>query len=157
VEVYDRPAVILEIFRRHARTKEAQLQVELARPSACRGPKSEKVGDVAREGRRVLSRDRAPGSAGPNQRAATRAQSDPSREQIERRRHREGLPKVAIVGYTNAGKSSLMRAITSSEVFVADQLFATLDITVRALQPETQPRILVSDTVGFIRNLPHDR
>jgi GTP-binding protein HflX len=50
-----------------------------------------------------------------------------------------------------------MRAITSSEVFVADQLFATLDITVRVLQPETQPRILVSDTVGFIRNLPHDR
>jgi GTP-binding protein HflX len=78
------------------------------------------------------------------------------REQIERRRHREGLPKVAIVGYTNAGKSSLMRALTASEVLVADQLFATLDTTVRALQPETQPRILVSDTVGFIRNLPHD-
>src|SRR5947207_13808689 len=78
------------------------------------------------------------------------------REQVERRRHREGLPKVAIVGYTNAGKSSVMRALTASEVLVADQLFATLDTTVRALQPETQPRILVSDTVGFIRNLPHD-
>ena len=78
------------------------------------------------------------------------------REQVERRRHREGLPKVAIVGYTNAGKSSLMRGLTSSEVLVADRLFATLDTTVRALQPETQPRILVSDTVGFIRNLPHD-
>jgi GTP-binding protein HflX len=77
-------------------------------------------------------------------------------EQVERRRHREGLSKVAIVGYTNAGKSSLMRALTSSDVLVADQLFATLDTTVRALQPETQPRILVSDTVGFIRNLPHD-
>jgi tRNA U34 5-carboxymethylaminomethyl modifying GTPase MnmE/TrmE len=78
------------------------------------------------------------------------------REQVERRHHREGLPKVAIVGYTNAGKSSVMRALTASEVLVADQLFATLDTTVRALQPETQPRILVSDTVGFIRNLPHD-
>jgi GTPase len=78
------------------------------------------------------------------------------REQVERRRHREGLPKVAIVGYTNAGKSSLMRALTLSEVLVADRLFATLDTTVRALHPETQPRILVSDTVGFIRNLPHD-
>jgi GTPase len=78
------------------------------------------------------------------------------REQVERRRHREGLPNVAIVGYTNAGKSSLMRALTSSEVLVVDQLFATLDTTVRALQPETHPRILVSDTVGFIRNLPHD-
>lgn len=77
------------------------------------------------------------------------------REQVERR-HREGLLKVAIVGYTNAGKSSLMRALTLSEVLVADRLFATLDTTVRALHPETQPRILVSDTVGFIRNLPHD-
>jgi 50S ribosomal subunit-associated GTPase HflX len=72
------------------------------------------------------------------------------------RRHREGLGKVAIVGYTNAGKSSLMRGLTASDVLVADQLFATLDTTVRALQPETQPRILVSDTIGFIRNLPHD-
>jgi GTPase len=65
-------------------------------------------------------------------------------------------PRFAIVGYTNAGKSSLMRALTSSEVLVADRLFATLDTTVRALHPETQPQILVSDTVGFIRNLPHD-
>jgi GTP-binding protein HflX len=63
---------------------------------------------------------------------------------------------VAIVGYTNAGKSSLMRALTASELLVADQLFATLDTTVRALQPETRPRILVSDTVGFIKKLPHD-
>src|SRR5882757_5135325 len=78
------------------------------------------------------------------------------REQVERRRHREGLPKVAIVGYTNAGKSSVMRALTMSEVLVANRLFVTLDTTVRALHPETQPRILVSDTVGFIRNLPHD-
>jgi GTP-binding protein HflX len=63
---------------------------------------------------------------------------------------------VALVGYTNAGKSSLMRALTSSEVYVEDKLFATLDTTVRALQPEAKPRILVSDTVGFIKNLPHD-
>jgi GTP-binding protein HflX len=60
------------------------------------------------------------------------------------------------VGYTNAGKSSLMRALTGSEVMVADKLFATLDTTVRALFPPTQPRILVTDTVGFIRKLPHD-
>jgi GTP-binding protein HflX len=61
-----------------------------------------------------------------------------------------------LVGYTNAGKSSLMRALTGSEVLVADQLFATLDTTVRTLKPETKPRILVSDTVGFIKQLPHD-
>ncbi|MCP4324397.1 MAG: GTPase HflX, partial [Alteromonadales bacterium] len=63
---------------------------------------------------------------------------------------------VALVGYTNAGKSSLMRALTDSEVLVEDKLFATLDTTVRTLQPATQPRILISDTVGFIKKLPHD-
>ncbi len=62
---------------------------------------------------------------------------------------------MALVGYTNAGKSSLMRALTGSEVLVEDKLFATLGTTVRALQPATTPRILVSDTVGFIQNLPH--
>ena len=65
------------------------------------------------------------------------------------------IPTVALVGYTNAGKSSLMRAMTGSEVLVADKLFATLDTTVRALHPESVPRVLVSDTVGFIKNLPH--
>ena len=62
---------------------------------------------------------------------------------------------MALVGYTNAGKSTLMRALTGSEVLVADKLFATLDTTVRALHPESVPRVLVSDTVGFIKNLPH--
>jgi GTP-binding protein HflX len=63
---------------------------------------------------------------------------------------------VALVGYTNAGKSSLMRALTGSDVLVADQLFATLDTTVRTLAPPSIPRILVSDTVGFIKKLPTD-
>src|SRR6202050_5583119 len=63
--------------------------------------------------------------------------------------------RVALVGYTNAGKSSLMRALTGSEVLVEDKLFATLDTTVRTLKPETKPRVLVSDTVGFIKKLPH--
>ena len=77
------------------------------------------------------------------------------RTQRERRQEREGLARVALVGYTNAGKSTLMRALTASEALVADKLFATLDTTVRALHPETVPRVLVSDTVGFIKNLPH--
>ena len=81
--------------------------------------------------------------------------------QIQRSRRLErqgnlGHYSVAIVGYTNAGKSTLMRALTGSQVLVANKLFATLDTTVRALHPETVPRILVSDTVGFIKNLPHD-
>ena len=65
------------------------------------------------------------------------------------------MSRVALVGYTNAGKSTLMRALTGSEVYVADKLFATLDTTVRPLVPETRPRMLVSDTVGFIDKLPH--
>jgi GTPase len=162
VEVYDRPAIILEIFHRHARTKEAQLQVELARlkylapRERVSGAKERRGGGRGARGvsesfheiERRKVRDRT--------NELQRELKAVHREQVERRRHREGLPKVAIVGYTNAGKSSLMRALTLSEVLVADRLFATLDTTVRALHPETQPRILVSDTVGFIRNLPHD-
>ena len=77
-------------------------------------------------------------------------------ESKTRRVRRQEAPRVALVGYTNAGKSSLMRALTGSHVFIADKLFATLDTTVRALWPESRPRILVSDTVGFIKKLPHD-
>lgn len=162
VDVYDRPAIILEIFHRHARTKEAQLQVELARLNYL-APRERIAGAKERKGggrgARAVSesfhelerrqvRDRI--------RKLRQELEAVHAEQVERRRHREGVSKVAIVGYTNAGKSSLMRALTSSDVLVADQLFATLDTTVRSLQPETQPRILVSDTVGFIRHLPHD-
>ena len=76
--------------------------------------------------------------------------------QRARRQESMGLARVALIGYTNAGKSTLMRALTGSEVLVANKLFATLDTTVRALVPEGVPRVLVSDTVGFIKNLPHD-
>ena len=75
--------------------------------------------------------------------------------QRARRQERQGIASVALVGYTNAGKSTLMRALTGSEVLVANKLFATLDTTVRSLYPESIPRVLVSDTVGFIKNLPH--
>src|SRR5208282_2430293 len=82
--------------------------------------------------------------------------ADIQRDNDQRRSARRDQLRVALVGYTNAGKSSLMRALTGSDVLVADKLFATLDTTVRALHPETKPRILVSDTVGFIKKLPHD-
>jgi len=162
VDVYDRPAIILEIFHRHARTKESQLQVELARLKYL-APRERVAGAKERRGGGRGARGVSESFHELERRQVRDRISELQREldavhteQVERRRHREGLPKVAIVGYTNAGKSSLMRALTSSDVLVADQLFATLDTTVRALQPETQPRILVSDTVGFIRNLPHD-
>ena len=79
-----------------------------------------------------------------------------ARNEETRRSRRQGTNRVALIGYTNAGKSSLMRALTSTEVLVEDKLFATLGTTVRALSPEVLPRILVSDTVGFIKKLPHD-
>src|SRR5437899_6692634 len=162
VHVYDRPAILLEMFHRHARTKEAQLQVELARLQYL-APRERVAGAKERRGGGRGARGVSESFHELERRQLRDRVSELQREldavhteQVERRRHREGLSKVAIVGYTNAGKSSLMRALTSSDILVADQLFATLDTTVRALQPETQPRILVSDTVGFIRNLPHD-
>jgi GTP-binding protein HflX len=75
--------------------------------------------------------------------------------QRSRRQGQQGLEQVALVGYTNAGKSTLMCALTGKEVLVANKLFATLDTKVRTLQPESVPKVLVSDTVGFIKNLPH--
>ncbi len=158
-DVLDRTGVIVEIFHRHARSREAKLQVELARlqyvvprlrESSTGGGRQRGVGagesDLDLDRRKV--RDR---------RAELKAQLDEiGRDDDQRRSARGDQLRVALVGYTNAGKSSLMRALTGSEVLVADQLFATLDTTVRALRPETSPRVLVSDTVGFIKKLPHD-
>ncbi|MBZ5713106.1 GTPase HflX [Nannocystis pusilla] len=159
VQVLDRTGVILEIFHRHARSREAKLQVELARlayvsprlrETGARGERQagRGAGETELELDRRRIRDRM---------AEIRRELEAvHREQDHRREHRAGQPTVALVGYTNAGKSSLMRALTGSQVLVADQLFATLDTTIRALHPEAHPRILVSDTVGFIKKLPHD-
>jgi GTP-binding protein HflX len=159
VPVLDRTGIIIEIFHRHARSREAKLQVEIARlayeaPRLRESPKGKEkqqgrgAGEAALELDRRKIRDRI---------AELRVElSAIVREQDVRRKHRRGARRVALVGYTNAGKSSLMRALTSSEVYVEDKLFATLDTTVRALQPEAKPRVLVSDTVGFIKKLPHD-
>jgi GTP-binding protein HflX len=162
-EVLDRTGVIVEIFHRHARSREAKLQVEIARLAyvaprmresragggdRVRGGVGGKgAGESALELDRRKIRDRI---------AELRHELEAiQRDQDRRRQHRREARRVALVGYTNAGKSSLMRALTGSEVYVADKLFATLDTTVRALHPEAKPRILVSDTVGFIKNLPH--
>ena len=159
VLVLDRTGVIVDIFHRHARSREARLQVEIARlnylaprlrESAGRSERQagRGAGDSAVELDRRKIRDRL--AELKDTLAAIAVDQD------NRRYARRDQLRVALVGYTNAGKSSLMRALTGSEVLVADQLFATLDTTVRALQPETRPRILVSDTVGFIQKLPHD-
>ncbi|MDB4991614.1 MAG: GTP-binding protein related to HflX [Myxococcaceae bacterium] len=164
-EVLDRSMVILSIFQRHARTREARMQVEIARLSylAPRLREANVGGDRQRGGiggkgagetsleldrRRI--RDRI---------AELRRELEEVKREADTRRSRRfdnEVNTVALVGYTNAGKSSLMRALTGDEVYVADQLFATLDTTVRVLKPATRPRVLVSDTVGFIKKLPHD-
>ena len=159
VPVLDRTGIIIEIFHRHARSREARLQVEIARlayesPRLRESPKSKEkqqgrgAGEAALELDRRKIRDRIA--------ELRRELAAVVRDQDVRRKHRKSARRVALVGYTNAGKSSLMRALTGSEVYVEDKLFATLDTTVRALTPEAKPRILVSDTVGFIKQLPHD-
>jgi GTP-binding protein HflX len=168
VEIMDRTMVILEIFRRHARSRAARAQVEIARLGYM-GPRMREAAKLAGPQGRQRSGvgGRGAGEAhGELDRRKIRDRITELQEELDaidlerrtqrtRRQERQGLARVALVGYTNAGKSTLMRALTGSEALVADKLFATLDTTVRALHPETVPRVLVSDTVGFIKNLPH--
>ncbi len=163
VPVLDRTGVIIEIFSRHARTRAARLQVEIARLNYLAPRLRESGGGSERQG----------GGVGGKGAGETSLELDKRRirdrlkelrtelaaigdEHQTRRARREHELTVALVGYTNAGKSSLMRAMTGSEVLVADKLFATLDTTIRPLYPETRPKVLLSDTVGFIKKLPHD-
>jgi GTP-binding protein HflX len=157
--VVDRTGVIVDIFHRHARSREARLQVELARLNYVAPRMRESSGGKERQ------RGKGAGEAAIElDRRKIRDRMAELREQLaviqkerdNRRQARQDQLRVALVGYTNAGKSSWMRALTGTNVLVEDKLFATLDTTVRALQPETKPRILVSDTVGFIKKLPHD-
>jgi GTP-binding protein HflX len=157
--VLDRTGVIVDIFHRHARSREARLQVEIARLQYVAPRLRESTGDKERQrgkgaGEAAIELDRRKIR---DRIAELREQLEAiQKEQSHRRLARQDQLRVALVGYTNAGKSSLMRALTDSRVLVEDKLFATLDTTVRAMQPETKPRILVSDTVGFIKKLPHD-
>ncbi len=158
-EVMDRTGVIIEIFSRHAKTRSARLQVEIARLNYL-APRLRETGQASERqagrgsGESDLEMDRRKIR---DRQAELKAElAAVQKEQVSRRSKRENQLTVALVGYTNAGKSSTMRALTGSEVLVQDKLFATLDTTVRAMQPETHPRILVSDTVGFIKKLPHD-
>jgi len=157
--VLDRTGVIVEIFHRHANTREAKLQVEMARLKYVAPRLRESTGGGGRQqgpgaGETTLDLDRRKIR---DRLAELKDQLEAvQRDSEQRRSARRDQLRVALVGYTNAGKSSLMRALTGSQVLVEDKLFATLDTTVRTLQPETRPRVLVSDTVGFIKQLPHD-
>ena len=164
IKVLDRSGLILDIFQKHARSKEATTQVDLAyleyllprltrqwthleRQMGGIGTRAG-MGETQIEVDRRLIRTRI-----------TRLKKDLSK--IEKERSTQSLRRqsefrVSLVGYTNAGKSTLFKALTGSDVFIQDQLFATLDTTVRKLNLDTSHTILLSDTVGFIRKLPHN-
>jgi len=162
--VIDRIGLILDIFAQRARTHEGKLQVELAQLEhlstrlvrgwthlerqkggiGLRGP-----GETQLESDRRLLRERIRHI----KQRLTKVRRQ--REQARRRRQRAEIPTVSLVGYTNAGKSSLFNALTEGQVYAADQLFATLDPTLRRLDIQGFGPIILADTVGFIRHLPH--
>lgn len=162
MEIHDRHAVILEIFSRRATTREAQLQVEMAR---ARYAQSHLVGmwqhlsrqgggsRLARgEGEKQLEMDRR--RLAERVSRARRGLVRVSRQRDLRRSRRESLWRAALVGYTNAGKSSLLNALANARVTSANKLFATLDPVTRRLFVPPDHTLLLTDTVGFVRNLP---
>ena len=167
-EVMDRTVVILEIFHRNASSHAAKIQVEIARLTYM-APRLREA--AKREGPSGRQRSGTGGRGTGQSRSQTDSQKVRDRiaelqkeidameagrdTQRARRLGQSGVSQVALVGYTNAGKSTLMRALTGKEILVANKLFATLDTKVRTLQPASVPKVLVSDTVGFIKNLPH--
>ena len=162
--VLDRTGLILDIFAQRARTHEGKLQVELAQLQyqstrlvrgwthlerqkggiGLRGP-----GETQLETDRRLLRERVKNIN------ARLAKVRSQRQQGRKARQRSSTPTVSIVGYTNAGKSTLFNALTEAEVYAADQLFATLDPTLRRLAVDDVGEVVLADTVGFIRHLPH--
>jgi len=161
--VVDRSAVILDIFARHARTKEGRVQVELAQLEyqmpRLRGiwkGLSRLGGGIGTRGpgESLLETDRRVIERRLLDLRARLAQVQQQRERSRRARGREGLFLAALVGYTNAGKSTLMNALSDADVLVADQPFATLDPTTRRMDLPGGGAVLVSDTVGFVNKLP---
>lgn len=162
--VVDRTGLILDIFAQRARTHEGKLQVELAQ--------------LQYQATRLVHGwshlDRQKGGVGMRGAGETQSEADrrllgereklirkrlkkvqSQREQGRRARKRSATPTVSLVGYTNAGKSTLFNAITSADVYAADQLFATLDPTLRRIDVQSLGEVVLVDTVGFIRHLPH--
>ena len=165
-KVIDRTALILDIFGEHARTREGRLQVQLAQLQyvlpRLRGMWSHLVGEQTRGG--IGSRFGQGESQLEVDRRLIRNRIATLREELkrlERRRNvqskarwESGIYRVALVGYTNAGKSTLLNRLTGADVYVRDELFATLDPTTRSLDLEEGRRITITDTVGFIQKLP---
>ncbi len=166
VKVIDRTMLILDIFARHAVSREGKIQVEMAQLSY----KSSRLSGSA--GKAMSRLGGGIGTRGPGE---TKLETDrrrirnriaslrkelrvmkKNRENTRKSREKNGIPVFAIVGYTNAGKSTLLNALTGSDVLSEDALFATLDPTTRRLELENGLTVLLTDTVGFISKLPHD-
>ncbi len=166
VSVLDRQEVIIQIFAARAKTKEAALQVELARLKHSLPRLAHKYIDLSRQrggrygtkgsGETQLEIDRRNVQKRIHQLGGELEEVRKNRATQRKRRERVPIPACALVGYTNAGKSSLLNAMTRADAFVEDKLFATLDPTTRRLELGKGRPILLTDTVGFIRRLPHD-
>lgn len=164
-KVLDRTALILEIFAQRARTREGKLQVELAQlqhllPRLTRywGHLSRQRGGIGVRGgegesQLEMDRRRVQDRIARIQRELEEVRRQRTLQRVARKRH--DYPLASLVGYTNAGKSTLLNALTGAGVLVEDKLFATLDPTTRRLRLPTRQEVLISDTVGFIRKLPH--
>lgn len=162
-EIFDRTGIILQIFSRHARSAQAKVQVEIAQleynlPRLAKawthfqrqtggGVRSRGMGEKQIEIDRRRARERIS--------RLEKQLDNMGKDRQNQRKSRNSELKVALVGYTNSGKTSVMYAMTRANVQAEDVLFATLDSNVRTLDPTTRPKILLSDTVGFIRKLPH--
>lgn len=160
-KVVDRSGLILDIFARRARTREAQIQVELAQLQYI-------LPRLTRRWTHLSRQEGGIGTRGPGEtqlevdRRVIRTRIGHLKEELKkielqrgvRRKIRQSFKRVALVGYTNVGKSSLLNVLANAEVFVEDRLFATLDATIRAFHLEDRRKVLLIDTVGFIKKLP---
>ena len=183
VRVLDRTALILDIFAQHAHTREGAMQVELAQYEYLLPRLTHQWSHLNRQvaagggrrGRGARGAGSGPGSLGAGLRGPGETQLETDRREIKERiaqlksdledvrkqrglhrkqRKRTGIPTIALVGYTNAGKSTLLNALSGAEVLIADQLFATLDPTTRRISLPSGRQVLFTDTVGFIKRLP---
>lgn len=172
IKVLDRSALILDIFAQHANTREGALQVELAQYEYRLPRLTRQWTHLARQagGGGSRSGNAGVGLRGPGEtqlevdrreigRKISKLKEDLEQVRVHRSQHRSqrtraGIPVIALVGYTNAGKSTLLTAMTGSQVYVADQLFATLDPTTRRIELPSNRQALLTDTVGFIQKLP---
>src|SRR3954468_20130662 len=164
IPVADREEIILDIFGARAQTREARIQVDLARMQYSLPRLTRAWSHLGQQGGGIGAKGEGESQLEQDKRKI-RLQIDRLKRELEevrsgratqrKDRKRTPVPNAAIVGYTNAGKSSLLRRLTGAEVFVEDKLFATLDTTTRKIAlPNKQP-LLLTDTVGFVRNLPH--